>query len=273
MATIKFSQFEDDGVPTTGDILVGLRDGQNAQFTFIPSSTPNAIETSITQTAHGFSQGNIVTYNGTAWSKALADNSLDAEVFGIVASVTDANTFVLLMGGLLTGTYTAGIVYWLSTVTPGAITATAPTTPGLIGKPVLWAISTTQAIFYNMRGNIIPTPIPPPTNFPWNIITTDTIATVGEGYLTNSSGLVTVTLPSTAAAGSEFVIANGGTGNFKVSQQAGQNIVGLGGGTTTTGTGGSLQSTTQGSSVRLVCLAANTTFIAIEIQARELTFT
>lgn len=112
----------------------------------------------VTQTAHGFVVGNVLRFNGTAYAKAQADSVTNAEVVGMVASVTDANTFVLQMNGRITGlsSLTSGGVYFLSPTTAGGLTSTEPITLGQVSKPLLVAISSTAGIMLNMRGIIVP---------------------------------------------------------------------------------------------------------------------
>lgn len=97
------------------------------------------------------------------------------------------------------------------------------------------------------------------SSFTWQVITTSQSASVNNGYITNSSSLITVTLPSTAAVGSLIELTGRGTGGWKIGQNSGQSI-NFGVSTTTTGTGGSLSSSEQYDSVRIVCIVANTTF-------------
>lgn len=111
----------------------------------------------ITQTSHGFTVGQILIYNGTAYVLAKADTADDAEVIGIVATVIDANNFILQIAGEVTGLsgLTAGTTYFLSDATAGLLTATVPTANGSISKPLGIAVSTTALFFYNMRGEVI----------------------------------------------------------------------------------------------------------------------
>lgn len=108
-----------------------------------------------TQTAHGFSVGNVVRFDGTDW--VLSDASADAtsEVFGIVSTVVDANTFQLTSSGYISGLsgLTAGAAHFLSE-TAGAITATAPTAASTVNKPVVLATSTTEGYVIHARGYV-----------------------------------------------------------------------------------------------------------------------
>lgn len=97
----------------------------------------------------------------------------------------------------------------------------------------------------------------------WNEVTgTSQSAAVNNGYICNNAGLVTVTLPSTAALGSVVRIAGKGAGGWKLAQNAGETIY-FGTSTTTTGTGGYLASSAQYDSVEVVCITADNDWVVI----------
>ena len=85
---------------------------------------------------------------------------------------------------------------------------------------------------------------------------------VSNGYVANNAGLVTLTLPDTAAVGSEVRIVGKGAGLFKIAQNAGETIH-IVATDTTTGTGGSLTAIEQYASLELVCITANTNWAVI----------
>lgn len=119
----------------------------------------DSISKSISQTSHGCSVGDVVYYTGSAWAKAKADTSANAETLGIVSAVADANTFTATFSGYISGLsgLTAGTVYFLSAGTAGLLTATEPSSTGQISKPMLVALSTTTGIVLAYRGNVIST--------------------------------------------------------------------------------------------------------------------
>lgn len=97
----------------------------------------------------------------------------------------------------------------------------------------------------------------------WSEITgTSQSMAVDNGYIANNAGLVTLTLPSTAAVGKVVRVAGKGAGGWKVAQNA-SGIIHFGNLSTTTGTGGSLQSSHRRDSVELVCVVANTEWVVI----------
>ena len=86
---------------------------------------------------------------------------------------------------------------------------------------------------------------------------------VNNGYIANNAGLITFTLPTTAALGDIVKIVGKGAGSFKVAQNASENI-GYGDLVSTTGTGGSIEANEQYNSIELTCITANTNWIVSE---------
>jgi hypothetical protein len=95
----------------------------------------------------------------------------------------------------------------------------------------------------------------------WSVVTgTSQSAAINNGYFTNNVGLVTVTLPTTAAVGTVQAVSGMGAGGWKIAQNALQQIF-FGITTTTAGTGGSLASTQQYDAIEMVCNVANTSWV------------
>jgi hypothetical protein len=82
---------------------------------------------------------------------------------------------------------------------------------------------------------------------------------VNTGYILNNAGLVTATLPSTAAVGDVMRLAGKGAGGWLMAQNAGQTVH-FGSSDTTTGAGGSLASTDPSDTLEILCTTANTDF-------------
>jgi hypothetical protein len=102
--------------------------------------------------------------------------------------------------------------------------------------------------------------------FAWNEETgTSANMAVNNGYVANNAGLVTLTLPDTAAFGSVIEVVGKGAGGWKIAQNAGETIH-FGTSDTTTGVGGSLASTEQYDVVKLVCTVADTDWTVISSQ-------
>jgi hypothetical protein len=101
----------------------------------------------------------------------------------------------------------------------------------------------------------------------WTEVTgTSSALVVGNGYIASNAGLVTLTLPATAALGDTIKIVGKGAGLWKLAQNANQfvNIVST---TTTVGAGGSLTATEQFDCLTIICTTAgaSTGWIAAEI--------
>jgi hypothetical protein len=88
---------------------------------------------------------------------------------------------------------------------------------------------------------------------------------VNTDYIANNAALVTLTLPTTAALGSEIGVFYKGAGGWKVAQNASQQIR-IGTSTSTSGTGGSLASSAAGDCIKLKCITADTLFEVFSTQ-------
>lgn len=99
--------------------------------------------------------------------------------------------------------------------------------------------------------------------FDWNNVTgtTQSLA-ASNAYIANNAGLVTFSLPATAALGDVYMIVGYGAGGWTVSQNAGQSII-LGALTSTTGVGGSISSILASNCVTIACIVADTAFKVI----------
>lgn len=96
--------------------------------------------------------------------------------------------------------------------------------------------------------------------YTWNEVTgTSDTLDVGNGYIANNAGLVTLTLPAAAAVGDTLAVQGKGAGLWLIAQNAGQTVH-FGASDTTTGAGGSLAATNRYDSLELVCITANTDF-------------
>ncbi len=209
---------------------------------------------SVTQTSHGFTVGQWVYLNGATYTLAEATTSIVGESVGVVSAVADANSFTLFMAGHLTGltSLTAGGVYFLSDGTPGLATATEPTTPGHISKPLFVADTTTSAIVANYRGKVIPTPIPV------SVASTPVTMIAGQSYyINNGASLVTLDMPATTAIGDTFKVVGNSSGGWVV-QLAGGQTLHLGSSASTVA--GTLTFNNRYDCALIECTVANTTF-------------
>lgn len=94
----------------------------------------------------------------------------------------------------------------------------------------------------------------------WTEVTGVAQAMVADnGYVANNAGLVTLTLPATAAFGQAITVMGKGAGGWRIAQNAGQSIR-IGTSVSTTGAGGRIESTNAFDSIELICTTANTVF-------------
>jgi len=86
---------------------------------------------------------------------------------------------------------------------------------------------------------------------------------VDTGYVANNAGLVTLTLPDTAAFGSIVRVVGKGAGGWLIAQNAAEFIRWDEASVTTTGVGGSLASTDNFDAIELVCMTADTEWVVL----------
>lgn len=230
-------------------------------YTAFTTGFAQTVVKNVTQTAHGLVVGDIVRYNGTNYVKAQANNFTNSQAIGIVTNVADANNFSITVCGYVSALsgLTPGSLYYLSEATAGLLTLTAPSTLGQVVRPVLIAVSATEAYVMYWTGEEIANS----GGFTWNTVagTSQTLATA-NGYIPQNVGLTTFSLPATAAVGDTFRIAGRGAGGWTLAQAAGQTVF-FGNVNTTTGAGGSLSSSNRGDCIELVCVGTNTDFEVI----------
>lgn len=138
--------------PLVGDIITVVYQ------TTAGGSGGTSVQMTVNQVAHGFSAGQIVRNDGTpnSYTLAQADTTAHAEVTGYVDSVIDANNFVLVTEGFVTGGVPAqveGTIMFLDAAIAGALTATEPTASPTVSKPLLEIIeNAVTGYFHNYRG-------------------------------------------------------------------------------------------------------------------------
>ena len=95
----------------------------------------------------------------------------------------------------------------------------------------------------------------------WNDVagTTQT-AVINNGYVISNAAQTTITLPTTCAEGSVFAIAGKGAAGWILKMAAGQTCHI---GSSASSVAGTITSTNQYDSLTIVCVTANTTFVAI----------
>lgn len=91
----------------------------------------------------------------------------------------------------------------------------------------------------------------------WSEVTgTSATMSVNTGYIANNAGLVTLTLPASAAVGDVIEIVGKGAGGWRIAQGSGQQVH-YGSVSNTSGGSGQVNSTHRRDTVRIVCVTAN----------------
>ena len=164
------------------------------------------------------------------------NNSINAPFpFTVVQGGTGVITLTTAYGTLCAGTTATGAI---QTVSPG----------------------TSGHVLTSTGASSLPSYQAPIIGFPWTEVTgTSQAMAVNNAYIANNAGLVTLTIPTTAAVGQTVIVVGKGAGGWSIAQNASENIR-FGNVVTTTGVGGSLSSSNQYDSVELVCIVADTTW-------------
>lgn len=98
-----------------------------------------------------------------------------------------------------------------------------------------------------------------PSVFPWSVVTVNTNMVINHGYIANSGGSITLTLPLASSVG-DIIEVTGLAGQWVIGQNAGQAIFFANNSSTTIGVTGSLGSSLTRDTVRIVCVVANTSW-------------
>lgn len=224
--------------------------------TVLRADGTNWVASTATYPNTGGTAGTILRSDGTNWVNSTAtfantytaSNLLYSNGSNTVTGLATANSAVLV-------TNSSGVPAWSSTMTNGQLiigsTSGTPTAATLTAG--------TGVTITNGAGTI--TIAATTGGTPWTEVTgTSQSMAVNNGYIANNAGLVTCTLPTTAAVG-EFVKVDGkGAGLFKIAQNASQ-VIHTGTTDTTTGTGGSLTATNRYDCLTLRCITANTDWV------------
>lgn len=96
----------------------------------------------------------------------------------------------------------------------------------------------------------------------WEAVIIDTNMAAKKAYITNSAGLLSMTLPTSILVGEKVRIAGQGAGGWEIVQNASQ-LIQFGTSTTTTGGAGSLASTDANDCIDMVCITEDIEFEVI----------
>lgn len=211
----------------------------------------------------------------TPFATLTANNT---PTFNLEDTVTKAGGYIYRAGGTDvpvtdggTGVSTLtnkGLIYGNGTGAVGSLNGAAngeiPIGAGSSSNPVLATITAGTGIAVtNGAGSI--TIATSGSGTTWTEVTgTSQALAVNNGYIANNAGLVTLTLPTTAALGDTIYILGKGAGLWRIAQNASQfiNIVST---STTTGVGGSLTATEQFDCITVRCTTANNGWVASTI--------
>jgi hypothetical protein len=115
---------------TENGIAASHRDIARLPIFNTPGDPPTSIEmVRVKQHHHGFSVGQVVAWNGSAYVLALNDSASDGAYIGVVSQVYNVNAFDVTLSGLFS-------IDGLPTLTPGAIYFLSSTVAGLAVTPV-----------------------------------------------------------------------------------------------------------------------------------------
>lgn len=202
--------------------------------------------------------GVVTSVSGT--SNRITSSGGATPVIDIAATYV-GQTSITTLGTITTGTWTATAI----DATHGGTNQTTWTTGDLLYAS---GSNTLAKLGIGSTGNVLTVAAGVPSwaapsgggGITWtNVTGTSQAMAINSGYVANNAGLVTLTLPSTAAVGSVIQVMGAGAGLWKIAQNASQ-LIRFGNVTTTTGTGGSLSAQLQFDSVQLVCIVADTTW-------------
>jgi hypothetical protein len=164
--TRKFSQFGGPDTIQSSDIVVGLRNGMNWQFTGINAGGGGSggVSFTITQIAHGLIVGNWVRINSAGnYVRGIANTPENSDVIGVVIATPDFDTFTLQQSGYITSSQNvfSGLVpgdpYYLNTDvgSPGTMTNVDALVDGFVSRPVFIPDTANSGWVVPYRGIII----------------------------------------------------------------------------------------------------------------------
>lgn len=148
-------------------------------------------------------------------------------------------------------TNSSGIPAWSASMTNGQVmigsTGGSPVPAALVAGTGVMIANAANSITISVTGS----------GMSWTeIVGTSQTMVADNGYVANNAGLVTLTLPTTAAFGTVISVCGKGAGGWRIAQNANQSIR-FGSSTTTVGVGGSLASTISANSIDILCTTAN----------------
>lgn len=269
MANEKFTQLPTVVSANAADIIAVVQGGVSSQETL--GQVQTLMQSGLVQSYPGNPNGFVAgTTYGFCWDTTglilyvctVSGNAATA-VWTVAGSVTFPLAVALGGTGLnaaansaVLASTAAGVPIWR------ALTAGQVIIGSAAGAPLAATLSAGPGVSIANGNNTI-TISGTGSGIGWTEVTGTTQAvTADNGYVVNNAGLVTLTLPLTAAFGTVVSVVGKGTGGWLIAQNAGQNIQ-LGSSSATVGVGGSIASTNRFDSIDLICTTANTTWTTL----------
>ena len=217
------------------------------------SLNDNKLETTWTGSTSVVTLGTISTGTWSATTIATTKGGTGLTSFTANGAVYASSTSALTTGTLPVASGGTGV----TSVSSGQVligsTGGTPTPATLTAGPGISIANAAGSITVSGTGSGIG----------WTEVTgTSQTMSADNGYVSSNAGLVTLTLPTTAAFGTVINIVGKGAGGWKVAQNAGQQIR-IGASASTVGATGYIASTNQYDSIELLCTTANTTWTVL----------
>lgn len=204
------------------------------------------------------SAGKIIRSDGTtnAYTTATFADTYAVSTLLYAASANAVSGLATANSAMLY-TNSTGVPAWSASMTNGQImigsTGASPAPATLTAGPGISIANAGNSITISGTGSGIG----------WTEVTgTSQAMSADSGYIANNAGLVTLTLPVTAAVGTAISIIGKGAGGWAIAQNASQ-VVQIGSVGSTAGVGGSVASTNRYDSVNLICTTANTVWTTL----------
>lgn len=251
------SDFDEIGEMPVGVMVAVAAGTVNAATLWEQTATVTAIGTDdITFTE--FANATLTT--ATIGNLTIASNSITATNAGGDVVLVPSTTGVVEIGANATH---ASTIRWKEDTDNGLnyITLSAPASLAT-DTAYEWpaAAPTVSGYFLSSTTAGVWTWVPPSKEVVIDQTTTPVSIVANQVYIANNGALVTLNMPATAAVGDVFEVDGLGAGGWLLQMNTGQ-ICNLG--SSPTSSAGSLASTNRYDGVKIRCVAANTTFVAL----------
>lgn len=144
------------GLTNTAKVSALSNNSNWIQFT---TGGGDAIKKKYQQISHGFSIGNVLSFNGTSFVKGIASAGNQYEFLGVVSSIIDPNNFTLTYAGFIDLTSVIGLsantVYFVSPAIAGGLTPTEPFNPGESSRPMIITQQSNKGLVLMSRSAIV----------------------------------------------------------------------------------------------------------------------